>query len=101
MNSKPETLTKQEKQREAEIAKYSRDYDMSMVIKWSFALFTILTIGLMLMEAYNRWVIDNSESEYLTPEIIHTVFGFIGGWCSSVVMYFFAKKMQQQEQKED
>lgn len=86
-------LTKTEKKREADIAKYSRDYDMSMVIKWAFLLFGTLMVGLMVMEGFNRWMMGNTENIYLTPEIIHTIFGFIGGWCSSVVMYFFAKKL--------
>ncbi len=88
---------KDEMKRAKEIAKFSRDWDMSMVIKWSFTLFAILVSSLFFMEAVERFRYQTEEQRYLTPEIVHTIFGFIGGWCSAIVMYFFAKKLGEQQ----
>ena len=86
---------KQELKQAREIAKYSTDYDMSQVIKWVFILFAMLMAGLFLLEILVRIILEKTTKGYLTPEIVHTIFGFVGGWGSAIVTYFFAKKLAE------
>ena len=72
-------------------AKYSRDYEKTIVIRWIFASFCGMMAAIILLEFYTLIVEDGESPSYLTPEIIHTIFGFIGGWASSVVVNFFAE----------
>ena len=94
---KPEKQTqaalKQELKHAREIAKYSADYDMTQVIRWVFVLFAMLMAGLFVLEILMRIILNKTTQGYLTPEIVHTIFGFVGGWGSAIVTYFFAKKL--------
>ena len=82
---------KQEAKAAKVVAKYSQDYDKTIVIRWIFASFCGMMIAIILLELYTLIFDDGEAPAYLTPEIIHTIFGFIGGWASSVVVNFFAE----------
>lgn len=92
-----------------EIAKYSVDYDMSMVIRYVFKLLFTLFIGLFTMETIHiitHLVVASQFPEkpmFMTSEIIHTAFGFVGGASTIIVQNFFAKMMaeRQKEQKDE
>lgn len=84
-----------------QVAKYSVDYDMSMVIKLSFTVLLVFLVQLFLLEIIARFVIkDFTGKGYLTPEIIHTVFGFIGGVVTTIVT-FLAKRLADQKNGSD
>ena len=43
------------------IAKYSTDYDKTIVIRWIFGLFGFMMFGMMFLEFWARFVIKTSE----------------------------------------
>jgi len=97
---------KAEVKKAKQMAKYSIDYDMSMVIKYSYILFGIFLLQLFLLEVadlVHRLFFsegnENQDTKYLTPEITHTVFGFIGGWIAAIVT-FLAKRLADQKKAE-
>lgn len=80
-----------------QMRKYDADYDMTMVIRYAFLLFGIFLFQLFALELlmwYNNE--DTSDGGYLTPEITHTIFGFIGGWIAAIVT-FLAKRLADQK----
>lgn len=95
------------------IQEYSVDYDMSMVIKHVFRTFYVLLGGLIALEAVNvaAHIIFSTDHKmpdepmFLTKEIIHTIFGFVGGWGGNIVTNFFAKmiaeKLNQRKEEDD
>ncbi|MDE0398889.1 MAG: hypothetical protein OXL96_13925 [Candidatus Poribacteria bacterium] len=77
--------------------KYNADYDMTMVIRYAFALFGLFLLQLFVLELLRWRTSENLEDGgYLTPEITHTIFGFIGGWIAAIVT-FLAKRLADQK----
>ena len=77
------------------IAKYSVDYDMTLVAKCVFAaLFTFIAL-LVVLEIISRALWGDSEPMYFTPEIGHAIFGFIAGCGSTIVSFLYGKKMAE------
>ncbi|MXV76396.1 hypothetical protein F4Z99_19255 [Candidatus Poribacteria bacterium] len=78
------------------IAKYSVDYDMTIVIRYSFLILGMFLFYLFVLEICTRFILDEKNEGYLTPEIIHTIFGFIGGVVTTIVT-FLAKRLADQK----
>lgn len=80
-----------------QIAEYSVDYDMTLVIRYVFRLFGFLLGMLFALEVtaiVTNLLINKKLPEspsYLTSELVHTLIGFAGGWCGNIVTNFFAK----------
>lgn len=99
------------KKKQEGIQEFSIDYDMSMVIMHVFRTFYILLGGLIILEAVHVGVFVIFQQNmppspmFLTSEIIHTAFGFVGGWGGNIVTNFFAKmiaeKLQDRKEKEE
>ena len=72
---------------------------MEVVIRWVFMLFMLLVAGLFLLEVCVRLFVKPDGADphrgYLTPEIVHTIFGYTGGWGQAIVTFYFAKKMEE------
>ena len=81
-----------------QIQKFSADYDMTIVIKYAFLLFGLFLLQLFVLEFLLRFYHkDMADKGYLTPEITHTIFGFIGGWIAAIVT-FLSKRLADQKQ---
>ena len=79
------------------IAKYSTDYDMTVVIKFVFLTFGGFIFALTILEILGRFVlkIQSPSGIYLTGEITHSLFGYIGGWTQAIVTFLFGKKLAE------
>ena len=81
-----------------QIQKFSADYDMTIVIKYAFLLFGAFLLQLFVLEVLLRFYHkEMADTGYLTPEITHTIFGFIGGWIAAIVT-FLSKRLADQKQ---
>lgn len=81
--------------RAKQIQKYSTDYDMTLVAKLTFWSFIGFLLALVIMEGVSMVFFpkDNGVIRFLTPEIIHSVFGYMGGWAQAIVTFLFGKKL--------
>ena len=59
---------------------------LPVVIAWVFSMLLILMGGLFFLEAVVLLTKKQSKG-YMTPEIMHTIFGLVGGWSSAIVAY--------------
>ena len=94
--------TKQVKQQEKSelkqaklISKYSTDYDMTLVAKLTFYSFIGFSAALVIMEGISMVFFRPQDGtvRFLTPEIIHSLFGYMGGWAQAIVTFLFGKKL--------
>ena len=95
MDNKEQQAQIQQAKADRKIAKYSSDYDMSVVIKCVFASFGGLMLILGILEAICILVLGKEPGIYLVPGLILALFAYIAGWASAIVTYFFMKKAQQ------
>ena len=73
------------------IQKWSDDYDKTLTIRRVyFALFCVLC-GVMVLEGIALLVLGNPEPTFLTPEIVHTIWGSIGTMALTLVTSMFAE----------
>ena len=84
------------------LQKYSTDYDQTLVIRYVFTLLAVFMFALIFLEIMQQRFADADATHrgYLTPEIVHTIFGFIGGAMTVIVNSFFTKKLAEQAQKD-
>lgn len=80
---------------ERKIAKYSSDYDMSVVIKLVFICFGGFILILGILETVCIFVLKKEPGVYLGPGLILALFAYMAGWASAIVTYFFMKKSQE------
>lgn len=84
---------KAETKKAKDIAKYSVDYDMTIVIKFIFAALIWFLFMLFILEVISIFKSNLGEGDgYLTSEIIHGILGFIGGVVTTIVT-FLAKRL--------
>ena len=86
----------QQAKAERKIAKYSSDYDMSVVIKCVFAIFGGLILILGILEAICIFMLKKEPGIYLVPGLILALFAYVAGWASAIVTYFFMKKAREE-----
>ena len=79
------------------IQKWSEDYDKSKVITAVFIVFGSFLGCVVALELYS--LIADKQRTYLSPEILHTIVGFIGGWCGNIVTNLFLEHMAKQAVK--
>ena len=83
-----------------QIAKYSTDYDMTLVIKFVFGSLALCMVGLFVLEVVGQTIFKiqgktASGAIYLTPELIHSLVGYISGYASAIVTFLFGKKLAE------
>ena len=93
MNSSKEQI--QQAKVDRKIAKYSSDYDMSVVIKCVFAIFGGLILSLVALEAICILILKKEPGTFLSDGLILALFAYVAGWGSAIVTYFFMKKAQE------
>ena len=84
-----------------EIQKYSTDYDMTLVAKLSFYWFGGFLLALVVMEIVSMVFFPKEDGtpRFLTGEIIHSLFGYMGGWAQAIVTFLFGKKLADLSKK--
>ena len=100
MNNKEQKEQIQQAKVAQKIAKYSADYDMSVVIKCVFAIFGGLILGLLILEGVGVFVFDKEPGVYLAAGLILALFAYVAGWASAIVTYFFMKKAKEEAKEE-
>ena len=97
MNNQKEQI--QQAKAERKIAKYSSDYDMSVVIKCVFGIFGGFIFFLCILECVAIFILKKEPGVYITPGLILALFAYIAGWASAIVTYFFMKKAQEKQEQ--
>lgn len=93
MNNQKEQI--QQAKTDRKIAKYSSDYDMSVVIKCVFAIFGGLILGIIALELVCILILKKEPGTFLSDGLILALFAYVAGWASAIVTYFFMKKAQE------
>ena len=86
----------QQAKTERKIAKYSSDYDMSVVIKFVFAILGGLILIVAALEAVAVFFFKKAPGLYLSEAIILALLAYLAGWASAIVTYFFMKKAREE-----
>ena len=91
----------QQAKAERKIAKYSSDYDMSIVIKCIFGIFGGTMLCQFIMEGAAVFIFKKEPGVYINANSISVYVAYLAGWASAVVTFFFVKKAQsgQEENK--
>ena len=98
MNNQKERI--QQAKADRKIAKYSSEYDMSVVIKSVFGTFGGFIFFLCILEGIAVLILKKEPGVYITPGLILALFAYIAGWASAIVTYFFMKKAQEKQAQE-
>lgn len=96
MENKEQKEQIQQAKADRKIAKYSSDYDMSVIIKFVFAILGGLISLLAILEAIAVFFFKKEPGVYLSEAIVLAVLAYFAGWGSAIVTYFFMKKAQAQ-----
>lgn len=102
MNSQKEQIQKEQIQQakvDRKIAKYSSDYDMSVVIKCVFSIFGGLIFIIGILEAIAIFLLRKEPGLYLSDGLVLALFAYVAGWASAIVTYFFMKKAKEEAAK--
>lgn len=99
MNEHKEMIQKAKAERK--IAKYSSEYDMSIVIKAVFSTFGGLMLILGILEGICILYLRKEPGVYLVPGLVLALFAYIAGWASAIVTYFFMKKSQEKQNEQN
>ena len=74
----------------------NKEWDSTLLLVGLLVLFLFVLVGLFLAD----FVFVKSEKRLLTEALVHTILGFIGGWLSSVVTFFFGMKVNRAQQNQ-
>ena len=74
------------------IAKYSQDYDMSVVIKSVLGTFALLMVLVMILELVAVVALGKEPGVYFKEAMIVGLFAYLAGWISAMVTFYFTKK---------
>ena len=85
----------QQAKTELKIAKYSKDYDSTLIIRWIFGILAGIFFGLFCLEIIALVLFDKEPGVYLTGGVILASLAYVAGWCSSAVTSHFTKKAQE------
>ena len=96
MDNKEQQAQIQQAKVDRKIAKYSSDYDMSVVIKCVFATFGGLMLILGILEAISIIWLKKEPGVYLATGLVLALFAYVAGWGSAIVTYFFMKKAKEE-----
>lgn len=72
----------------------NKEWDSTLLLIGLMFLFFVVLLGLFLADFV---FLRNSEKRLLTEALVHTILGFIGGWLSSIVTFFFGMKMNREQ----
>ena len=95
MNNQKEQI--QQAKTDRKIAKYSADYDMSVVIKAVFGIFGGFIMFLCILEGIAVFWLRKEPGVYISSGLILALFAYVAGWASAIVTYFFMKKAQEKQ----
>lgn len=99
-NNEQKELIQQAKT-ERKIAKYSSEYDMTVVVKAVFATFGGLMVILGILEAIAILVLKKEPGVYLANGLVLALFAYVAGWASAIITFFFTRRNQQQQQQSE
>lgn len=76
-----------------EIKRFSRDYDMSMLLKGTLILLGGYILLLVALEFVSMvFSNQNYTPRFLSSELIHSTFGYIGGVYSTIAAFLYSTK---------
>lgn len=78
--------------------KSNRDLDTTLLMIGLIGLFFTCMVGLFLHDVFFT---HDGAPRLLTEALVHTILGFVGGWISSLVTFFFTKQKDTQTTGED
>lgn len=88
----------QQAKADRKVAKYSKDYDATLIINWIFGILAGIVLGVFIMEGISISVLDKEPGVYLTAAVILALLAYFAGWASHAVTAHFTKKAVETQQ---
>lgn len=98
MDMKEQKEQIQQAKAERKVAKYSKDYDATLLIHWIFGILAGLFLGLFALEAFAIFYLKKEPGIYLTGGVILASLAYVAGWASNAVTSHFTKRATEQAQ---
>ena len=74
----------------------NKEWDSTVLLAGLLFLFFFVLLGLFLADFV---FVRDDQKRLLTEALVHTILGFVGGWLSSIVTFFFGMKVNREQQQ--
>ena len=78
-----------------EISKFSRDYDMTLLLRGTLILLGGYLLLLVALEVVTMvFATTGYTPKFLSSELVHSTFGYIGGVYSTIAAFLYSDKLK-------